>query len=94
MPFNFGVKSTAGVELFINIAKSYVPLNFGVKATARIDRSITQTINLKNNRFNHKHWHAPYCFQLACGEILTVIDCYDKQIVGIRARYGSVHWHY
>ena len=37
-----------------------------------IDRSITQSIILNNNRFNNKHCHVSYCKQLACGEILTV----------------------
>jgi len=31
-----------------------------------------------------------YCKQLACGKILTVIYCKDKQKLEIIARYGSV----
>jgi len=41
--------------------------------TGTVDRFITQPINLYINKFNHKHCHVPYSFQLACGEILTVI---------------------
>jgi len=29
--------------------------------TSTIDRSVTLTISLNNNRFNHKYKHVPYC---------------------------------
>jgi len=56
-----------------------------------IDRSINLAINLNKNRFNHKHCHVFYCLQQPCGEFLTVIYCYDKQIKGIIARNRSMH---
>jgi len=40
-----------------------------------IDWSTTLSIDLNNNRFNHKHCYLLYCLQLPCGENLTVIYC-------------------
>jgi len=52
--------------------KSWKP---GQEGGLSIDRSLTQTLNLNNNKFNHKHCHVFYCKQLACGEMLTVLYC-------------------
>ena len=59
-----------------------------------IDRSITQTINLNNNRFNHKHGHVSFCKQLAFGKFFTVIYWLDKDIpvIGIIASYGYIRY--
>jgi len=40
-------------------------------------------------RFNQQHGHVFYCKQLPCGEILTVIYCYNKQIIEIMASRGG-----
>ena len=52
------------------------------------------SINLNNNKLNHKHCHVSYCKQLLCGEILTVIYCYNKQIIGVMASNGSIQQGY
>ena len=48
-----------------------------------IDRSINVTINLNNNRCNHKHCHVFYCQQLICGEISTYKCTYSEVSVNI-----------
>ena len=53
------------------------------------DRSITITINLNNNRFNHKYCHVFHCKQLLCGEILTaILNCLDFHIIWVMVIIG------
>ena len=68
----------------------YSHVTHSVCRTWIIDRSINLSISLNINIFNHKHCHVFYCKQLHCGEILTVIFCYDKQIIWNMASNRSV----
>jgi len=56
-----------------------------------IDISINLTVYLNMNRFNHKHCLVGYYLQLLCGEILTVIYCFNEQIIEVMAINGAMH---
>ena len=40
--------------------------------SSAINRSITLTMNLTNNRFNHKHCHVSYCQQIPVVKFLLL----------------------
>jgi len=67
------VRPTAAYNVRVNQASWDTPTRSArVRRSRAIDRSITLTIDLNNNRFNHKHWHVPYYQQQHCGKIRTV----------------------
>ena len=51
-----------------------------------------ETVHLNIKRYNHKHCYVFYSCHLSCREILTVIYCLDKQIMGITVINRSIHY--